>query len=853
MAEENNERLDELIKILRKMPYQEARWILADMEKDIQFDKNALNTILNGLFDLRMLFKDFTESGLQEILPAVPDEGLAYIIKKDAGYQTDVKRVVGKERFLKLEKCEPAQENIAKGYIMDAMHTALSEKRISYHSILLLLQTVPCTKRNYLQKEQISLQFRVLNQMYKPGDMLDVLLFSKELAGQKGQLFTLRADSGKEVQRTDFRFDKSGFYFKQLYSGIDALGFVGLSVTGRGDALHPLLAVSDTQALFTPVLNSYLYKNHIYQLKFSLQFRNNKRPGQENKIRYLVYCLHCGFPLFISSADIQGDEIEIRFPAADTEPEHSGDYYLHFFYDEHQSGITLPPLHNPMIDTHEKDSIPYSGSYLFHRTNEIFEAKRVNKLLVSGRSFLERKAQASNWPESPLTISQRKKELFIFSFLPEHSEYKVKRKKALSVQKPGQEKRIDSLYEPYGNGFRRINVAANSIFNKIQPIYKKISYIPEGREAEGKPVEVKALVAEIFTQYVLPFPYFHPAWLVLQQLGNSLFKLTPEPDADALYQQLLACRDKEQKFGLYGGQDANWKITLDLYDSLSLYFSFSKIKRSAKLIELYKNLEVTLLRKFSFIFTLKYNLKDVYKFLAYKQNQLMLREHTPYQLPAMCFHILREIAEEDELSLYRKSKKIQKPVAPKNSRSFFEKLGVVEEKTKTIYQPILAQVDRPIETLAEFGHFYLLPEFYPKTESLTAFLFFLKNFARNRLKGQIIEKPLEPSLEVEGNYPHKTFSLSKKIFNKGERGTLKWEAKTTGSYRFLFPPFIELFEDSEYIRKGSGIFIKPTLYSRQELQFRCKEKGEGSIFVLVEDENSEEGFYLWELERLAVT
>lgn len=73
-----------------------------------------------------------------------------------------------------------------------------------------------------------------------------------------------------------------------------------------------------------------------------------------------------------------------------------------------------------------------------------------------------------------------------------------------------------------------------------------------------------------------------------------------------------------------------------------------------------------------------------------------------------------------------------------------------------------------------------------------------------------------------------------------------------GSYRILFPSFIELFEDSEYIRKGSGIYIKPALFSRPTISFRCKEKGEGAIFILVENDKSEDGFYLWELDTISV-
>ncbi|MCB1156778.1 MAG: hypothetical protein KDK45_04685, partial [Leptospiraceae bacterium] len=230
MEEEKDDKPSQLVKILRKMPYLEARWILADMDKDLQFDRHVLSSIANGLFELRTFFKDFTESTMQEILPSVPDSSLAYIIKTEARYQTDVKRVLGKDRYFRIEKTEADDEEIAKNNIISAIHTALSEKRLSYHSILLLLKVGPCTKKVFLNREPIHLQMRVLNQMYKPGDMLDVLIYSPDLAGQKAQIFTLKSDSGKEDKRIMFRFDKSGFYFKQIHSGIDPIGFIGLSV-----------------------------------------------------------------------------------------------------------------------------------------------------------------------------------------------------------------------------------------------------------------------------------------------------------------------------------------------------------------------------------------------------------------------------------------------------------------------------------------------------------------------------------------------------------------------------------------------------------------------------------------------
>ncbi|MCB1156747.1 MAG: hypothetical protein KDK45_04530, partial [Leptospiraceae bacterium] len=546
---------------------------------------------------------------------------------------------------------------------------------------------------------------------------------------------------------------------------------------------------------------------------------------------------------------------EIKFPLPETEPEHKGDYYLHIFYGEHHSGVTLPALHNRYVPPNpiqgEKE-VPYSGSYLLHRTDDLFEAKRVNKLLFSGTSFFERKAPVTNWPESPLAISIRKKEIFAFSYLPNISEYKVKRKKALPEKKEGEEKVIYSLYEPHHGGFRRSEVPSASIFHKVPTTYKRISFVPEGSQTSGKPVNVKTLVGEIFIHYVLPFPYYHPAWLVLQQLGSILFKLEPEGKVNNLSDMILSCKNEDGKYGLFGGEGASWKISLDLYDALNLYFSFPIVKPDQKLLELYKQLEVNLKKKLSFLFEPKYNLRDVYKILAYKEGNMLIREGCPYQLPTLCFHLLTKISDKDELSLYRKTKKYQKPITEAASRSIFKKLGVVEEKFETVYEPILEKLEKPVQTLSEFSHFYLLPDFYPAIERLTAFLSFLKNFGNKKLQGQIIEENLEPSLPVQGKYPENSFFISKKLFNKGERGQIQWEKNLRGSYRILFPSFIELFEDSEYIRKGSGIYIKPALFSRPTISFRCKEKGEGAIFILVENDKSEDGFYLWELDTISV-
>ena len=77
-----SDRLGQLAQILKHLPRKGARWILADLEADLRFSREALAELTRRVFDPQDLLEDLSVEELKLVVGTMPSDRLAQALEE---------------------------------------------------------------------------------------------------------------------------------------------------------------------------------------------------------------------------------------------------------------------------------------------------------------------------------------------------------------------------------------------------------------------------------------------------------------------------------------------------------------------------------------------------------------------------------------------------------------------------------------------------------------------------------------------------------------------------------------------------------------------------------------------------
>ena len=398
----------------------EIGWILQDMSQDFSFDQTIFAYLCKELFQPEMLIFELSQDDFEIFIKTIPREVISYLYKNNPDFKNPIDSIFKNKKILEKEDKKLSLEDVVQECITSVL-SLKEESKISYNGIILYFYKLPCKKKKFIP---IKLTFQILETISKVNDILLVIILSQELSGLSCKLkFEF---SNKSVIYKEVRFDIWGLYYGEIF--LESVeGFTTVSLY-----LEDKILYSKT-IIFTKYSKSLLQiKNlELYQkdnLIFGEGLIDSKGiETKEQRIKFIVYCPHCGSFLHFGYANIEENVVRFSFPIPDKNLEHSTEYLIYFQYLENsficssivmKSILTNSTIHTNTRKSGENIEIPVRLDYgkcyffMFSRSENFLDTFK-NKLEYRENFFPDFSRENRNF--STIELSLQKEELKFFA------------------------------------------------------------------------------------------------------------------------------------------------------------------------------------------------------------------------------------------------------------------------------------------------------------------------------------------------------------------------------------------------------------------------------------------------------
>lgn len=338
MNQEQQEKLRHLAGIIRKMPVKDARWILTDLESDVQFNRDFLKYLAKHSFQPNELFELLSAEEFKSLFSKVPVSALQKFINENPEKIKLFEAALGKTKVSDIlaKKLSAGEGDNFPEVILDELCRQVSQGKVSYNGISLYLNPPECRPVSPAKKSGKCF-FAVLNPLVREGEGLKIMIAAPEYSGQ-----VLRMS----LQSTGPRYFSKESWFTNLYIGSGGM-YIGevfpdrmpgpvtvwLEIPGSGEVCRTV-CFTGAKSLFTFDIHDIQSNYDSFEVAGKFIYRG-KRPSGDS-VRVIAYCSRCGSPVGTGSFPVNEDSVKMKFSVDDHIRSHQYDYTLHMFHGENQ-------------------------------------------------------------------------------------------------------------------------------------------------------------------------------------------------------------------------------------------------------------------------------------------------------------------------------------------------------------------------------------------------------------------------------------------------------------------------------------------------------------------------------------
>ena len=424
----NFDSLDRLIKIIQRLPFRDARFILTEIEKDMRFNRKALDYIGRRVFRIEEVLETFSEEELKLLLDRLSSDAKAYLVHKQTSYRELLIEILGRKEYNRYEKQNLIlEEEDFSSEVMENLYLLLRSGKVAYNGFSLFLCPPGCRPGKHTALGG-KIFFQILNPYIKKEEGIEILIYSPELAGSSLKLSCQTTGSrffNNENKEIIIHLNHMGVnhstYFPDLSPGPMT---IFLNVPGKGEVSRTIY-IGGSEALYTLTVQSIERENDI--LQFRMHYRG-KIPFSNGFS--LLYCSRCGAPLGSTALIAEGDGVcSASFPDIDERLLHRDDFYLHHFVDSHQSitrvdVLSQKPHRIPIHVIDHRSGIPIQLnvpieehlSYIVQVSTSAEAFENTISYMRSGKlRFRDALFRITERKLSPLEMSVRDSELYLLT------------------------------------------------------------------------------------------------------------------------------------------------------------------------------------------------------------------------------------------------------------------------------------------------------------------------------------------------------------------------------------------------------------------------------------------------------
>ncbi len=303
----------------------EIGWILQDMSQDFSFDQTIFAYLCKELFQPEMLIFELSKEDLEIFIKTISKEAISYLYTNNPDFKNPIDSIFKNKKFHEKEGKNLSLEDVIQECITSVI-TLSEESKISYNGMILYFYKLPCKKKKFMP---VNLTFQILETISKVNDILFFIILSQELSGSVCKLkFEF---SNKSVVYKEVRFDIWGLYYGEIFfESVEGLARVSLYLEDKILYSKTILFTKNSKSLLQ-IKNLKLYqKDFLIFGEGVLDLKIIER--KEEKIKFIVYCPHCGSFLHFGYGKIEENVVQISFPIPDKNLEHSTEYLIYFQY-----------------------------------------------------------------------------------------------------------------------------------------------------------------------------------------------------------------------------------------------------------------------------------------------------------------------------------------------------------------------------------------------------------------------------------------------------------------------------------------------------------------------------------------
>ena len=282
MNQEQQEKLRHLAGIIRKMPVKDARWILTDLESDVQFNREFLKYLAKHSFQPNELFELLSPEEFKSLFSKVPLPALQKWISENPEKKSIFEAALGKTKVSDIlaKKLSAGEGDNYSELILEELCRQVSQGKVSYNGISLYLNPPECRPASPAKKSG-NCFFAVLNPLVRDGEGLKIMIAAPEYSGQMLRM---------SLQSTGPRYFSKESWFINLYigSGGTYIGevfpdrmpgpvTVWLEIPGSGEVCRTVY-FTGAKSLYTFDVKSIQSNYDSFEVSGRLVFRG-KSPG----------------------------------------------------------------------------------------------------------------------------------------------------------------------------------------------------------------------------------------------------------------------------------------------------------------------------------------------------------------------------------------------------------------------------------------------------------------------------------------------------------------------------------------------------------------------------------------------
>ncbi|MES0490412.1 MAG: hypothetical protein ABUK01_10495 [Leptospirales bacterium] len=367
-------RLQRLAETLKLLPKEQSYYILHELDKDITFDRGALEFIASQFISLKGLISELSGKELALILSDFEAHVLSELsLELNNSEKEIVRKAVGETRYEDMiqEGFSNSPDNIlssayaqATTQLLEALKKEISLGRVFYDGVATLL-SVPDCRQYEKAAQQTEIVFSTLSPFVGPGEGIALFIYAPTLAGANISL-SMQGQAARYWKDEKWSFpvtlDAKGFFFQKVFpqTGTRHTQIIAF-FPGYGELYRSIWYAGKTRSSISIEFFDIIKESHEYTIAFSVLSLQTP----DVSVSAEVFCSHCGIRIDAQRLQLEAGRGKLRL-RRDSIERHKHDLFIHFNVNEKSqvmSRLSISALENSSLET-----VPGSkGDHVDHR------------------------------------------------------------------------------------------------------------------------------------------------------------------------------------------------------------------------------------------------------------------------------------------------------------------------------------------------------------------------------------------------------------------------------------------------------------------------------------------------------